>query len=39
MYVGGPPVTTPLTISAEGQSYTLPTLKVPRRRAHLQKIC
>ena len=29
----------PLTISAEGKSYVLPPLKVPRWRARFQKIC
>ena len=29
----------PLTISAEGKSYVLPAVKVPRRRARFQKIC
>ena len=29
----------PLTISAEGKSYVLPPLNVPRWRARFQKIC
>jgi hypothetical protein len=29
----------PLTISAEGKSYVLPAVKVPRWRARFQKIC
>ena len=29
----------PLTISAEGKSYVLPPVKVPRWRARFQKIC
>ena len=29
----------PLTISAEGKSYVLPPVNVPRWRARLQKIC
>lgn len=29
----------PLTISAEGKSYVLPPLEVPRWRARFQKIC
>jgi len=28
-----------LTISAEGKSYVLPAVKVPRWRARFQKIC
>jgi hypothetical protein len=29
----------PLTISAEGKSYVLPPVNVPRWRARFQKIC
>jgi hypothetical protein len=29
----------PLTISAEGKSYVLPPVKVPKWRARFQKIC
>ena len=29
----------PLTISAEGKSYVLPPINVPRWRARFQKIC
>jgi hypothetical protein len=29
----------PLTISADGKSYVLPPINVPRWRARFQKIC